>query len=267
MTTYVGTSGWHYADWRGAFYDEKTATRDWLKAYARTFPTVENNNAFYRLPERSTFEQWREQTPPGFVVAVKASRYLTHVRRLKGSADPVRLLLERAEGLGDRLGPFLLQLPPNLKFAPELLDETLSCFPKRVRVAVEVRHPSWFVQETQSLLTSHNAAFCLADRKGPITPLWKTADWGYLRLHEGRATPHPAYGRAALRCWADRLGDLFEPGADVFVYFNNDTGACAPPNASTLMRLLERRGVDVARPAQEDEPRRSVTTGRTGRGS
>ena len=121
MTLLVGTSGWQYKDWREPFYDGRPQ-RLWLEAYAEAFPTVEVNNAFYRLPERSTFEKWAAQVPEGFVVTVKASRYLTHVKRLKEPAEPVARLVDRARGLGDRLGPFLLQLPPNLRAAPDLLD-------------------------------------------------------------------------------------------------------------------------------------------------
>jgi uncharacterized protein YecE (DUF72 family) len=136
MAWRVGTSGWQYRDWRGDFYPAKLPQRLWLEHYAAVFDTVEVNNAFYRLPERTTFENWKQQTPAGFLVTVKGSRYLTHIKRLKDPAEPVARLLERCRGLGRKRGPILLQLPPNLQAAPDLLDTTLKQFPRTVRVAV-----------------------------------------------------------------------------------------------------------------------------------
>ena len=203
---YLGTSGWQYKDWRERFYPAGLPQRLWLEHYTGQFATVEVNNAFYRLPERATFQQWRERTPDDFVVVVKMSRYLTHIKRLREPAEPVARFMSRADALGDRLGPVLLQLPPNLKAEPGLLDETLAQFPPGVRVAVEPRHPTWFTDEVRALLTRRGAALCWADRHSrPVTPLWRTADFGYLRLHEGRARPWPRYGPAALGSWLDRI--------------------------------------------------------------
>ena len=244
MTLLVGTSGWQYRDWRGGLYPDGLAQRAWLGHYADRFATVEVNNAFYRLPERPTFERWREQTPDGFVVAVKVSRYLTHVRRLRDPAEPVARLVDRAAGLGDRLGPYLLQLPPTLRAEPGRLDACLRAFPAGARVAVEPRHDSWWSDEVRAVLEQHSAALCWADRGGrPLTPLWRTAPWGYVRLHEGTASPRPSYGRSALASWLDRIDDAW-PGArraDVFVYFNNDHGGAAVRNARTLVRMADRR--------------------------
>jgi uncharacterized protein YecE (DUF72 family) len=234
----IGTSGWQYADWRGPVYPRELPQRLWLEHYASQFPTVEVNNAFYRLPERSTFEQWRERTPPGFVVAVKVSRYLTHIKRLQDPSEPVSRFLDRAAGLGPKLGPVLLQLPPSLRADASVLDAVLAEFPSSVRVVVEPRHPSWFTDDIRSVLTDRRAALCWADRRGrPQTPLWRTADFGYLRLHEGTASPRPRYGRQALRSWRDRLDATFGPDEDVFVYFNNDHGGAAVVNAHELMSL------------------------------
>lgn len=234
----VGTSGWQYRDWRGSFYPAAEPPARWLAYYAAHFPTVEVNNPFYRLPERATFESWREATPAGFQMAVKASRYLTHIKRLRDPAEPVARLLERATGLGDRLGPVLLQLPPTLRAEPALLDAALAEFPAQVRVAVEPRHPSWWTPQIRSVLERRGAALCWADRLGrPVTPLWRTADFGYLRLHEGRATPRPRYGRTALRTWARRLRDTFD-GAPGYVYFNNDPGAAAIADAYAFTAAL-----------------------------
>jgi uncharacterized protein YecE (DUF72 family) len=242
---FVGTSGWHYRDWRGAFYSLKEPTRNWLARYAEEFRTVELNNAFYRLPAAETFAGWAMQTPSEFLFAVKASRYLTHIRRLYDPEDPVHLLLERAAPLGLKLGPILLQLPPNLRADPELLARTLRAFPRDVRVAVEFRHPSWFEDGTRATLERFDASLCLTDRERPTSPLWRTASWGYLRMHAGRASPRPCYGRDALAAWADRLLELFPGRETVFVYFNNDTHACAPANARTLGRLVAAKGGSV----------------------
>lgn len=195
----IGTSGWQYRDWRPGLYPAKLPQRLWLERFAEQFETVEVNNAFYRLPERHTFEQWRARTPAGFRFAVKMSRYLTHIKRLKDPAEPVARFLSRADALGDKLGPVLLQLPPTLKVDVAALDETLGQFPGHVRVAVEPRHESWWTDEVRALLEHHRAALCWADRHSrPLTPLWRTTDFGYLRMHEGRAKPWPRYGRSAL---------------------------------------------------------------------
>jgi uncharacterized protein YecE (DUF72 family) len=248
MTLAVGTSGWQYRDWRGRFYPERLAQSQWLEHFAARFATVEVNNAFYRLPAASTFERWRARTPAGFVIAVKASRYLTHVRRLREPTDPVALLLSRMEPLGDRLGPVLLQLPPSLRAEPARLDETLRCFPPTVRVAVELRHRSWFTGEVRALLERHGAALCLADRDSrPVAPLWRTADWAYLRLHSGRGAGAPGYGDTALRSWALRLAELWGHGVEGFVYFNNDQRACAVRDAARFAALARREGLDVTR--------------------
>ena len=161
MSVWVGTSGWQYRDWRGTFYPLDVPQRRWLEYYASQFATVENNGTFYRLPSRETFAGWRERVGDGFVMTVKASRYLTHVRRLRDPAEPVRRLLDAAAGLGDRLGPLLLQLPPDLQAAPRLLDECLLQFPPEIRVAVEPRHESWWTGDVRDVLAARNAALCL----------------------------------------------------------------------------------------------------------
>lgn len=239
----VGTSGWQYADWRGGLYPAGVPQRRWLETYAEGFETVENNNAFYRLPRRETFEAWRERTPDGFVMAVKASRFLTHMKRLVEPAEPVARLMSVATGLGDKLGPVLVQLPPNLKAEPERLEECLRCFPKGVRVAVEPRHPTWWNDEVRGVLERHGAALCWADRCGrPMTPLWRTTEWTYLRFHEGAAKPWPAYGDQALRSWVERLG-----ADEAYVYFNNDPTGAAVRDAIRFAGFARRAGREVSR--------------------
>jgi uncharacterized protein YecE (DUF72 family) len=247
MPWLVGTSGWQYRDWRGVLYPPELPQRRWLEHYAARYPTVESNAAFYRLPSYETFASWRDRTPPGFVMAVKASRYLTHIRRLRDPADPVRRLMSQAAGLGDGLGPILLQLPPTLRADAGLLDACLACFPPGVRVAVEPRHDSWWTAEVRAVLERRTAALCWADRRSrPVTPLWRTADWGYVRLHHGRANPHPRYGRTALMSWVGRIGDTWPVEADVFAYFNNDPGGAAIHDADAFRRLIDRRTTRVS---------------------
>jgi uncharacterized protein YecE (DUF72 family) len=248
----VGTSGWQYRDWREAFYPPDVPLSRWLDYYAATFPTVENNGTFYRLAKPETFAAWRSRTPEGFLMAVKASRYLTHIRRLRDPGEPVGRLLTSCAGLGDRLGPVLLQLPPTMQADPGTLDQCLEEFATRaaataglreraLRVCVEFRHESWWTPDVRQLLTRHNAALCWADRRGrPLGPLWRTADWGYLRLHEGAASRWPRYGHQALKTWLSRIEDTWPPEADIFAYFNNDQHAAAPADALALSALWTR---------------------------
>ncbi|MEH0936208.1 DUF72 domain-containing protein [Micromonospora psammae] len=244
----LGTSGWQYRDWRDRFYPPKLPQRLWLEHFATRFATVEVNNAFYRLPERDTFAAWRARTPPDFCVAVKMSRYLTHIKRLREPAEPVARFLGRATALGDRLGPVLVQLPPNLPADPAALDATLRLFPAEVRVAVEPRHESWWSPEVRRVLERRRAALVWADRLGrPVAPLWRTTDFGYLRLHEGRARPWPRYGRTALASWVRRLSAAFTDSEPVYVYFNNDPGGAAVVDAVAFAGLARRADRTVSR--------------------
>ncbi|MBE1593019.1 DUF72 domain-containing protein [Nonomuraea angiospora] len=234
MSWLVGTSGWQYKDWRGVLYPQDVPQRLWLEEYAAEFPTVESNNAFYRLPSAETFAAWRDRTPDGFVMAVKASRFLTHIKRLADPEEPVERLMSRAAALKDKLGPVLLQLPPTLKADADRLDRCLRCFPAGVRVAVEPRHESWWTEDVRELLSAHGAALCWADRLGkPQSPLWRTAGWGYVRLHEGPS--RWSYGDTALKTWAGRLREA--GWDDAYVYFNNDPGGAAVRNARRFARL------------------------------
>lgn len=252
MTLYVGTSGWRYADWRGAYYPPGVPAERWFEYLLADFRTVELNVTFYRLPPRTTFEAWRRRSPPDAIIAVKASRYLTHIRRLRDPEEPVGRLMERAGTLGDRLGPVLVQLPPDLRADPARLEAAVRSFPPGVRIAVEPRHPSWFCDDTRGLLAGLGAAFVWADRRGrPVAPLWRTASWGYLRLHEGRARPWPAYGRQALATWVKRIAATYTDDEDVFVYFNNDPGCAAVDNAVTFAEEVARRGRSVSRVPKE----------------
>lgn len=248
MTVHVGTSGWQYSDWRGVFYPERLPQARWLEHYATRFATVEVNNTFYRLPPPETFASWAERTPPDFVVALKASRYLTHVKRLKDPEEPVERFLSHVTPLGDKLGPVLVQLPPTLQAEPRRLARTLAAFGGRVRVAVEFRHLSWFTEPVYELLSRHRAALCLADRDSRlITPVRRTAPWTFIRFHTGRGVPFPCYGRTALGSRARLLAERFEATDDVFAFFNNDPHACAPRDARRFAAAARRRGLPTTR--------------------
>jgi uncharacterized protein YecE (DUF72 family) len=243
---WIGTSGWQYADWRGEVYPPDVPRSRWLEAFAARFATVELNNSFYRLPSEHAFREWRRRTPRGFLMAVKASRYITHVRRLREPRDPVRLLWSRARLLGDRLGPVLFQLPPSLGIDLLALEGLLRVLPRGMRPAFEFRHPSWRTPGVGALLDGAGAALVLADRPGERVVPTVTGGWSYVRMHQGRADD-PGYPRAKLVRWAERIAGL--PAGDVFVYFNNDTGGAAARDARTLIGLLADRGAEVAVPA------------------
>ncbi len=180
-------------------------------------------------------------------MAVKVSRYLTHVLRLLEPEEPVQRFLERARGLGSKLGPALIQLPPQLRIDRDRLARTLDQFPPEVRVAVEFRHSSWFTDEIRRVLVDHEAALCLADRRGVLGPIWRTTNWSYLRFHQGRARPRPAYGDTALASWATRLAGCWSASEDVYVYFNNDHRAAAPRDAARFAGQIRRVGLRPSR--------------------
>jgi uncharacterized protein YecE (DUF72 family) len=248
MTVLVGTSGWQYQDWRYRYYAKGVAQSRWFEQIMRDFRTVELNVTFYRLPKTEVFAGWYARSPADAVITVKASRYLTHVKRLRDPKPSVDMLIERAQPLGEKLGPILIQLPPDMRVDVAALDETLAAFPTGTRLAVEPRHESWWIDDVGACLEGHNAALCWADRAGAITPLWRTADWGYLRCHEGAHDPWPFYTKAELDGWAARVTETFTTAKqDVFVYFNNDPGCAAIDNAITFAECVAARGQPVSR--------------------
>ncbi|MCY0991323.1 DUF72 domain-containing protein [Nannocystis sp. ILAH1] len=245
---WIGTSGWQYRDWRGRFYPDELPQHRWLSHYATAFRTVELNNSFYRLPDGDTFAAWRRDTPADFVIATKASRFLSHMKRLKDPEEPIARLLERACRLGDKLGPVLVQLPARMACDRERLEHFLAVWPARQRLAIEFRHPSWFTPETFAALRRRDVALCLTDVDGrPQGPLERTADWGYVRLHRGTAAPRPCYGVTALASWLARISRLYADRRDVFVFFNNDPRACAVANAARFGRLADAAGRERTR--------------------
>lgn len=251
---HVGCSGWNYKHWRGAFYPPGLATSGWLAYYARVFDTVEVNTTFYGTPSPEAVLNWRAQTPGGFLFAVKASRYLTHVRKLIDPADPLRRFLDTAGPLGDRLGPLLYQLPPRwradrerleafLDLLPHAIDEVSdgapgSAVPQRLRHAVEFRDPSWYRDDILQVLDARGVALCLHDRAGSGAPRVVVGGFVYVRFHGATGDYGGGYGRELLVPWADWLAARREAGCDVYAYFNNDIGAHAPRDAQTLRALL-----------------------------
>jgi uncharacterized protein YecE (DUF72 family) len=180
---YIGTSGWHYDSWRGPFYPEDMQAEDFLGYYAARFQTVEINNTFYQLPGTDTFVRWSDTVPAGFIFAVKASQYITHMKKMKDPEEPLTNFLGRVETLGAKLGPVLFQLPPRWHFDEERLLSFLRVLPEAHQYAFEFRDPSWFNEEAYSLLEKHNAAFCIYDLAGRTSPERITSDFAYVRLH------------------------------------------------------------------------------------
>lgn len=240
---HVGTSGWQYASWKGRFYPKELTQAEWLRFYAARFETVEVNNTFYRLPPRETFVRWREGTPKGFVVTVKASRFITHIKRLKEPEEPVRTFFERADGLGEKLGPVLFQLPPHFRADLDRLSRFLDVLPRDRLCAFEFRDPTWDVPEVRRSLDDHGAALVLADRPGWRVEEVITGGWTYLRFHQGQRLG-PGYSRRKLRRWAERIARL--PARDAYVYFNNDPEGAAVADARTMIALLRELGASVA---------------------
>jgi uncharacterized protein YecE (DUF72 family) len=239
----VGCSGWNYKAWRGPFYPETLAAARWLAFYAQRFDTVEINNTFYRLPERSTFAGWHSQAPAGFLFAVKASRFLTHMKRLREPEEPLARLFSRASALGRRLGPVLYQLPGNFLIDVARLDAFLHALPRRsggrcIRHVMEFRHPSWYVDEVYQVLRAHDVALCLHDKHGSEIDGPMEGPFVYVRFHGTSGKYHGSYGSRALHRWARRLAEQVDDGRQVFAYFNNDPGAAAVENATTLRSAL-----------------------------
>lgn len=242
---WVGTSGWHYDHWRGRFYPRALARRDWFSHYAAHFETVEINNTFYGLPGEGTFDAWRAAAPPGFLYALKFSRYATHLKHLKQPAPALRAFLTRARRLRDRLGPILVQLPP--RWSPDLprLAGFLAALPRRQRFAVELRDPRWLTDATFALLRGHGAALCIHDALDDH-PREVTADFVYLRFHGPGVRYAGSYSPQRLAAEARRIRAWLRRGLDVHAYFNNDAGAHAVRNALALRRTV--RGAGSAGP-------------------
>lgn len=238
-TARIGTSGYQYDHWRGAFYPEGLPKSRWLERYVEAFDTVEINNTFYRLPSAEVFASWRRQAPRGFVFAVKMSRFATHMKHLRDPAQTIGRFLERARALGPTLGPILVQLPPRWNADPERLDAFLKAAPARHRWAVELRHPSWLCEEVYAVLRAHGAALVIHDLL-PAHPRIVTASFTYARFHGAGGGPRYAgtYADRQLANEARWMDAQLRAGCDVYAYFNNDVGGHAVRDARRLRALL-----------------------------
>ena len=241
----IGTSGYNYPHWwNDVFYSSRLPQRRWLEFYAQNFDTVELNVSFYRLPKKEAFKSWYQRTPKRFSFAVKGSRFITHIKRLKDCREPLSLFFDHASALKEKLGAVLWQLPPKFKFQQESLEKfcvLLSTLPrsKILRHAFEFRDESWYCQEVFRILEEFNFAFCMAH--GSVLPFIEksTSDFIYLRLHGGEVLYGSNYSDKELRQWAEKIGHWKGTGKIVFVYFNNDAYGFAIKNALTLKKIIQ----------------------------
>ena len=240
-TIRIGCSGWQYRHWRGRFYPTDLSVDRWLEHYAAAFDTVELNGSFYRLPEAATFAHWSRRLPDGFRMAVKASRYLTHVKRLRAPAEPLSRLWSRAERLGSHLGPMLYQLPPRWHPDRERLLAFLAALPGGREQAIEFRDRSWYRAGLMTALEDAHVALCLHDMPGSASPTQPIGPFAYVRFHGAGTRYGGRYSSQRLSAWATRLVEWREAGIASWVYFNNDIDGHAIDDALRLRSFVERR--------------------------
>jgi uncharacterized protein YecE (DUF72 family) len=238
QTVHVGCSGWNYRHWRGQFYPEKLAVKDWFAFYAEQFATVEINNSFYRLPKAETFDKWRAQAPAGFAYSVKANRYLTQAKKLKDCAEPVARMMPPLRHLGETLGPILYQLPPNLRINLPRLEEFVALLPSDLTHVFEFRDPSWYHPETIALLDRHGASFCCHDMVGSASERWAVGPVAYVRFHGATTKYWGRYSDKKLLEWTDWMKHQVATGRSVWAYFNNDIDGHAILDALTLKSMV-----------------------------
>ncbi|HJZ79114.1 MAG TPA: DUF72 domain-containing protein [Pyrinomonadaceae bacterium] len=232
MKLHVGTSGYSYKEWKGNFYPDDLPAKEMLSYYSRRLPAVEINNTFYRLPQPTMIENWRDQVPASFRFSIKASQRITHIKRLKNCADETKYLLETAALLGERLGVVLFQLPPNSKKDTDRLKDFLSSLPATVRAAFEFRHESWFDDEIFGLLREQDCSLVVSDTdEKPLTEIISTAGWGYLRLRR------TAYDQTDLKAWRQRVQD--QKWKDAFVFFKHEDEGTGPKLAAQFIEMGE----------------------------
>jgi uncharacterized protein YecE (DUF72 family) len=246
---HIGTSGWNYKHWLGRFYPEKIRSADMLEFYLHHFDTVELNNSFYQLPSTKAFRTWRETVPKNFLFAVKGSRFITHMKKLKAPKTSTRRFFTRIEKLEDKIGPVLFQLPPHWRVNAKRLETFLERLPNQYRYAFEFREPSWFTGEVYNLLRGHNCALCIYHMSGYDSPIELTADFVYLRMHGAESTYGGSYSDSQLEMWARRIEDWRSQSKEVFVYFNNDPEGHAITDAKRLKRNVRKMiaGIGAAR--------------------
>ncbi|MCU1299476.1 MAG: hypothetical protein JWO91_3754 [Acidobacteriaceae bacterium] len=234
----IGTSGWHYQHWRGDFYPADLPPKQMFSWYARQFDTVEINNTFYRLPTEDALLNWKKLAPPGFLFAVKGSRFITHMKRLTDPEKSVELFFSRVELLGKTLGPILFQLPPKWRANAERLDQFLQILPRQRRYVMEFRDESWYAPEIYALLRRHGVAMCIHDLHGVQSPTEITTDFTYVRFHGTTGKYQGNYENGILQDWAKRIKSWAQELSHIFVYFNNDVGGHAIRNAQSIAEML-----------------------------
>ena len=236
---HIGTSGWSYESWKGSFYPENIAGTVMLQAYCKVFETVEINNTFYNMPSEKAVRGWHEVTPKQFLFAVKASRFITHQKKLKDPESSIHKFFQRVELLDDKLGPILFQLPPRWKANPERLKGLLDVLPHAHRYTFEFRDQSWLCDPVYDILQRHNVNLCFYDFRLFQPPEIVTGDFIYLRLHGPKRQAYSgSYSLAALGNYAEKIKRWRKQGHDVYCYFDNDQKACAPQDARSLLKRL-----------------------------
>jgi uncharacterized protein YecE (DUF72 family) len=236
---HVGCSGWVYKHWRGLLYPEGLPQNRWFERYAEEFNAVEINNSFYRLPEPKTFDKWHDQAPAGFRYAVKASRFITHMKKLKDCEEAVKNFIALASRLKAYLGPILFQLPPNLHKDLPRLDAFLALLPRSSEHVFEFRHSSWYEEDVLALLDDHGAGFVVHDLKGLVSPRWASGRTAYVRFHGTSGRYHGRYSDEALLGWTDWCVDQAKSGRSVWCYFNNDIHGHAIEDARTMQSMIK----------------------------
>jgi len=236
---HIGTCGWHYQHWVGPFYPPELATEDFLAHYASRLNTVEVNNTFYQLPDKETFVLWRETVPEGFIFAIKANRYITHMKKLSDPREPLANMLQALQGLGEKLGPILFQLPPNWHVNLERLRHFVESLPRQRAYAFEFRDPSWFDSQVYDVLRAHNIAFCIHDLAGQPSPKVVTSDMIYVRLHGPSGRYEGRYTTQMLAGWAGAFYAWVRQDKEIHCYFNNDMRGYAPANALQLRAMVD----------------------------
>ena len=235
---WVGTSGWHYDHWAGRFYPEDLPKDKWLGYYAQHFDTVEINNTFYHLPKPQTFQKWYGNTPRGFLCTVKMNRYITHIRKLKDTAEGLKKFFASVELLRDKLGPILCQLPPSLHKDLDRLESFINLLPRDKTAVFEFRHDSWYEDETFDLMDRLGVGFCVHDLAGKESPKVITGDVVYVRFHGTTGRYSGSYSKAQLHSWAKWLKDQAKQARVIYAYFNNDVSGHAVNNAKTLIKEM-----------------------------
>jgi uncharacterized protein YecE (DUF72 family) len=232
---HIGTSGWSYKHWKENFYPKKLKTTDWLQYYGNAFETVEINSTFYHTPSISTVKKWHAQVPDKFAFSIKASRYITHRKRLHDCAESVDFFYQRIKPFGSKLGPILFQLPPSFKANKERLIEFIGLLSKEYKYTFEFRHSTWFADDIYEILAGNNIALCITDLNGTLSPQEITSDFTYLRLHGPKKAYIGSYGSVKLKSWKRKIDKWVDSSTSVYCYFDNDEKGYAIEDAKLLL--------------------------------